>query len=287
MSIFTVACDHGPTVSVAALVLAHRDPDQVERLAQRLECPVWVHYDAKSPAAEHERLRRSPHVHVVEDRVRVRWGDPSTLTAILRGLAAVGGDPDHVLLLSGQTYPIKPPPAIRERLSEPVTFVRHLPLPIAAWGLSGGLDRTRRFWVNRPTFAPGWVPPRIGLPLPRRLPRMQLFGGETWLALHRDARRHVLDLPSTAPVFKLMRHALLAEEMFLQTVLPNSPLAGALVNDSLHFIRWAGGSHPAPLTPSDLPALRETDALFARKFTADDPMLDLIDRDLLGAPAPS
>lgn len=45
-----------------------------------------------------------------------------------------------MLLLSGQTYPIKPPALLRNRLAD-ASYVHHLRLPYEGWGRDGGLNR--------------------------------------------------------------------------------------------------------------------------------------------------
>jgi hypothetical protein len=274
-----------PTIrplSIAALVLAHRDIHQVERLAERLDVPVWVHLDAKSTRADHARLAASARLRAVSDPVRVRWGHWSTIIATLRGLMAVRGDPDHVLLLSGQTYPVKPPPLLDTTLAD-ASYVRYVPLPYDRWGRDGGLSRITFRHVPRPRFLPDGsrVPRMIRLPGRRSLPPWRLYGGSQWCALHRDARRFILGLPSDDPIMRTFRAALLPDEMFVHTVLANSPLKDHLINDDLHYIKWSDGAHPDPLNAADLPAIARSSAFFARKFAADDPLLDRIDHELL------
>jgi hypothetical protein len=83
---------------------------------------------------------------------------------------------------------------------------------------------------------------------------------------------------------RFFRRSASADEMLFQTLLNNGDSPAPLLNDSLRYTDWtARGSHPRTLTASDLPALGDTTALFARKFgdEADSAVLDLIDRDLL------
>jgi hypothetical protein len=269
-------------VSLAAVILGHRDVPQIERLAERLGCPVWVHYDAKSPAAEHEQLARSARLEAVPDPVRVIWGHWSMVAATLRGLHAVAGDPDHVLILSGQTYPIKPPDQLEARL-EAATYLERFPLPFARWGPDGGVDRVAFRWVAAPRWLPerAPIPPMVRVPGRRRFPPVRLFGGSQWGVLHRGARRYVLGIPSTDPVIQMFRHACVPDELFFQTVLSNSPLRDQLVDDNLHHIKWADTAHPEPITQEDLAVLATSTAFFARRFAAGDPLLDTIDRELL------
>jgi Core-2/I-Branching enzyme len=262
-------------VKTAALIIAHQDVEQVQRLADRLDCEAWVHLDANASPTIRDALTRSRSLRPVEPAVRVKWGHHSLLTAVLRGLAAIQGDPDHVLVLSGQTYPIKSPTAIRDRLERDVSYVRHNPLPIPAWGPQGGLDRLRRYWVL------GGKRSRSVPILRRRLPADQMYGGETWMILSRRARNHVLDRSSGDDrLLRAMRSTLLPEEIYIQTVM-GAGGGGRVENDALHYLRWTGKSSPELLGIEDLAAMRDSPALFARKFVGGASVLDAVDEQLL------
>jgi hypothetical protein len=65
----------------------------------------------------------------------------------------------------------------------------------------------------------------------------------------------------------------------------NSPLRDEIVTENVHYVDWTqGGTSPKILTVDDLPALRATPKLYARKFDADvdAAVLDAIDADFLG-----
>ncbi len=177
---------------------------------------------------------------------------------MLKALAAVEGNPDHVLVLSGETYPIKPASMIAARLQEPVSFVHHNRLPYGRWE-DGGLDRVES-----------------------RTSRIPLYGGSGWFVLHREALKLVTDREATEEVRRTLRTAKLPDEMFVHTVLANSPLRDRLVNAGLHYGDWSrNGPSPATLTDAHWDDLVATPALFARKFEAGSPVLDRIDRELL------
>jgi hypothetical protein len=63
-----------------------------------------------------------------------------------------------------------------------------------------------------------------------------------------------------------LRRSPSADEAWLTTVLLNGDPELEVVNDRRRYVRWPGGTpHPAVLGPDDLPALRESNAFFARK----------------------
>jgi hypothetical protein len=198
---------------------------------------------------------------------------------LLRTLAAVEGDPEHVLVLSGESYPIKPRSALAARLREPVSFVHHTPLPRAGWS-GGGLSRVGSPWIARPRWLPG--KPLVRIPWNRKAPNVKLYGGTTWCVLHRDARNLLIESEATKEARRTLRWARLPEELFVPTVLANSPLRDRVTNNALHYTKWLPSrSSPEFLTDADWENLFTARAPFARKFAADSPILDRIDRELL------
>jgi hypothetical protein len=72
-----------------------------------------------------------------------------------------------------------------------------------------------------------------------------------------------------------------ADELMFHTILYNSPFRQAIQADNLMYTDWAEHkASPKTLSMDDLPALRQTDKLFARKFSEqhDHFILDILDK---------
>jgi hypothetical protein len=93
----------------------------------------------------------------------------------------------------------------------------------------------------------------------------------------------VRDFVERNPRFmRFFRHAGIPDESFFQTILLNSPLAGSVVDDDLHYADWSEGrSHPRTLGLADLDRVLASGELFARKFD-DQRVLDAIDERVHG-----
>lgn len=283
---------------VAYIINAYRNWPQVERLVRTLaeaEATAFlIHLDRKSGPRIEADLRRAlgdlETVHFLPRR-NVYWGRFSVVAATLSGLSAVddlGLDPDQVVVLSGQDYPIKPPGQIAEFLSANPdrAFVDHFAIP--------DLDAlpTQRGGLDRIEFVHVWIPRRGPTRLPiRRRARLGLepFGGSAHLALGRDHRRYIRDVATRdRRLMWFFRLTDIPDELFFQTVLLNSPLSDRVVNENLFELHFEPrANHPTVLTRADLPRLAASKALFARKFDpARDPeMLTLVERELLELPA--
>jgi Core-2/I-Branching enzyme len=288
------------------ILLVHRDPDQVERLVDRLDDPdstVVVHVGHAKPDvydALTQRLAARPNVSFLRRR-RIHWGGFGIASALLDGLETLAErapDAEYVLNLSGQDYPLKSNDAMRSHLAEHAgaTFLDHFRIPVADgegsldWSLQrGGLDRIQ-YWhfhaYRRHLRLPG---KRLRLPRgPRRFPAgLEPWGGQAWWCLSAEASAYVLRFRRERPdAVRFFRTVDVPDELLFQTILLNSPLRDSIVNDDLRHIVWKPGvSHPELLTIEDLPELERSGDLFARKFdpAVDATVLDEIDRRLLGA----
>lgn len=290
-------------MSVAFVVLAHRCPAQVARLARRLApYPVLLHvsggvHPSVSAAFEAETARLE-HVEALP-RHRSNWGSWGIVAASLtglRGALALPEDWTHVALLSGQDYPLSPVAEIDAFLAGHAgrSFVPRWGLPTPLWGRDGGMHRVRyRHWPVRGR--------RLFLPVPRRPPKgIALHGGSLWWVLSRPAAEAVARFVEARPdVTRFYERTWIPDEMFVPTALMNGPEAERVINESLTFIRWSrrGAPHPDVLGASDehelAAAARGASSaggygrrkLFARKFDAeiDAEILDRMDARAMAA----
>jgi hypothetical protein len=287
-------------MSCAFVVLAHRGPEQVERLATRLRPhPVLLHVDAGVDSGTSTALAHAA-AHTgatLLPRHRSTWASWGIVAAVLEGMRAALGRDDwsHLMVLSGQDYPLAPAADIGAFLDAhtDTSFMARWALPNPLWGRDGGMHRLRyrhRAVRGRRAF----------LPVPRRLPRdLEPFGGSMYVCLSRAAAAETLHFVERRPeVARFYRRSWIPDEMFVPTAVMNSPARERVVNESLSYIRWSqpGSRHPDVLGTGDLGALAAAAAgpsdigghgrrkLFARKLdaAADPRLLDLIDERLLG-----
>lgn len=248
-----------------------------------------VHVDKRAGDATYEAAVRLlgdvADVSFVE-RERCYWGDFSLVRATVRVLEAAlchPQDPDYVVLLSGQDYPIKPAREI-ERFIEgqrQCIFMRHFPLPFEPWP-SGGLARIQ-LWHARLGGH------HVSLPLRRRFPAgYEPYGGSQFWSLPREASAYVVRFTHAETEFvHFFEHVYIPDELFFPTVILNSPFRDSVVNDNLRHIEWTSaedGGGPKVWRAADLGELAASSKLFARKFdvTVDERILDLVDHELLG-----
>jgi hypothetical protein len=310
--------------AIAYLVLAHHQPNHLRRLVGALRSPrccFYVHVDAKTDIAPFRGLDRDAPVVLLEDRERVFWGGFSQVQATLNLLAAAtraGAPFRRYCLLSGADYPIRPREEIEEiLLGSPREF-------IALWQplLTGDRRRDQyAFFVTHRHFLDfRWLNPKADVPLPalrdgavrildlvnRILPPrgtpagLALHKGSQWWCLSDEAIGHVRGfMERNRDIVSFFRRTFAADETFFQSIVAaRAPERAFRVPQNLrgahaaHYLDWSDPTaySPKTLDESDLERLRDSGALFARKFdeTRSARLLELIDDSLLrpGRPRP-
>jgi hypothetical protein len=283
-------------VSVAYIIRTHRAPEQLERLVRRLATPTsrfLVHVNSSTDAAVYDEMRRRlDDVGSVRwvPRVRCYWGGWSLVEATLSAIdtaVAEGTDFDHAVLLTGQDYPLRATAEIESFFARHpgTSFLHHFPLPTTHWSYEDdGLARIRYWHFERIRIRTHLARiPLVRRPFPVGY---RPYGGMALWALTRDAVAHMHAVAARDDRFlRFWRHTKMPDELFFQTVLLNSDLAPTIRNENLWYMDWSsGGAHPEILTRDDLPAMRGSDKLFARKFdvAADAAVLDELDREAVG-----
>jgi hypothetical protein len=306
--------------AVAAVVLAHDDPDKVRRLIAALDgVQIFLHCDRKAPD---EFVRRmldgsGPNVHLAQ-RHRTNLASWSLVEAELATLqlALERSQAEHVVVLSGSCYPLVPVSELEQELADwrgLSRFYLH-PLPYERWGTprnpDGGLWRFRRRFVSfrgKLLFVRGIPLRTIRRPIP---PELRLQAASQWKIY---ARRHAIALlrilADRPDLVRFWRTTFVPDESCVASILRSPALVGSIVDEVCDALPWyvdwdsvRGTFRPAWLGERHFPALRaarfapprrpddavagtgDQDAcqkLFARKIASTaQPLLDNIDREL-------
>lgn len=291
-------------MKLAILVVSHRNPAQVVRLVRTLRegpgAEVVVRHDQRHSRLDAAAVEQAGG-RLLRDGLNVEWAGWSQLQMLLAALERVAAElePDWLMVLSGQDYPLRPLALVEERLAiaghdaylghpwqldtralppPPAEefFLRyayfHLPAPGLPW-----FPRTLRRVVylrERPR--------RLGirrLRLPFRDDLRCWVSGD-WPTLNRRALAAALR--AAREERRLMRaysRSVAPAESFFATALMSDP-ALKVSGDDRRYVRFQPGA-PSPdvLTSPDLDVLEASGADFARKFDAevDARILDRLD----------
>jgi hypothetical protein len=302
----------------AFLIMAHHQPRHLARLVHALDCSwarSFVHIDRKVDVRPfHIALSRSSTVQLLDQRLRtkVHWGGFSQVQAalnLLHGATDSGVNFTRYVLLTGSDYPIKPLVEFPGRLAGDVEFIAVDRL-VPTGGRSDefparNLNRFHfpdRPWLN-PVTAPSMrllsIADRWLAAIPRRMySRFPLYHGSAYWALTGSCVRYILRFLQDNPDYsRYFRSTLSPDEVFFQSVVKHSPFAARISHDrtvtqsppgrnrGIHYIDWSESTATSPRTLQleDFPALLDSNALLARKFSEERsaPLLDRLDRTVL------
>lgn len=315
---------------VVYFVASHVHPPQVVRLVRALRSGgpasrVVINHAFRVSHLDAGALAHIDRVHFLEPQRSPAWGDFSMTRMVLEALDWITQrfDPDWVVYLSGQDYPIRPLPEIEEFLATTSYdgFVAGRRIDRASEANRELVERYCYRYRALPRLRGGAYLPRLvreagiqirhawnrlqplvkvrawddrlrlGLPV-RRLPvgDRPLYKGSAWWTLSRRAvaylRRFLAEHPA---VVRHYARTFAAGESFWATILRNAETL-RICDDNYRYIRWIEGhAHPEILTLADLEPMRISGKHFARKFdmTREPRLLDCVDRLIGCARGPS
>lgn len=291
-----------PVPRIAYLISGSKgDGESLKRTLKALYHPLnyyALHLDLEAPPSERLELvafvekesvfREVGNVKVVSKSNLVTYRGPTMVTNTLHAMAILlkdAGNWDWFINLSASDYPLVSQDDLLHVLSSiprELNFIEHT--SDIGW---------KEFHRARPVIIdPGlyssqksdvfWVPEKRGIPT-----AFKLFTGSAWMMLSRPFVEYCLWGWDNLPRIVLMYYAnfLSSPEGYFHTVICNvEEFKNTTVNHDLHFISWdtPPKQHPHFLIVEDYQRMVDSNAPFARKFGRKEPVLDMIDSQLLG-----
>ncbi|ASZ13138.1 beta-1,6-N-acetylglucosaminyltransferase [Chitinophaga pendula] len=279
-------------MKLAFIILAHKNPAQLQRLLLRLQhtqVDCYVHVDAKCNIDEWKEVLSLPQVYPVSERANVTWAGWGIIQATLNGMEAVMASEHryhYITLLSAQDYLLQP----IEKIYEFLCTQQHQQFMdvISEEALQPNLCKMDRYHFVEYNFPGKYMLTNILAKIlpPRKAPLgLKLECGSAWWTLTQDCVAYCLEYERKHPA--LRRYLKLtwgADEFIFQTILLNSNrYRDQITKTNLHYIDWsAGKEHPKTFGIEDLNTLLNSGKYFARKFDmkATPELLDKIDNAL-------
>ncbi|XP_010552730.1 PREDICTED: beta-glucuronosyltransferase GlcAT14A [Tarenaya hassleriana] len=114
----------------------------------------------------------------------------------------------------------------------------------------------------------------------------KVFTGSPWIVLSRSFLEYCIFGWDNLPRILLMyfNNVVLSEECYFHTVICNAPeFRNSAINGDLRYMIWDSPPKMEPhfLNVSDYEQMAQSGSAFARQFQQDDPVLDMIDREIL------
>lgn len=251
---------------------------QVARYWAERDCPVVIHIDRRTAAAEVARMRQS-----LADLGNVRfsackvceWGTWGIVSAtqvaaalLLRDFPAVR----HVFLASGSCLPLRPVEELRSYLDErPGTdFIESVTTADVGWTV-GGLNAERftlRFpfsWRRHRRLFDSYIALQRRVGVSRRLPEgLVPHLGSQWWCLTRQTLSAILDSPRRQQLDRYFRRVWIPDESYFQSLVRG--VSTDIESRSLTLSKFDREGRPHIFYDDHLQLLRRSDCFVARKI---------------------
>ena len=274
----------------AYLIIAHNEPEVLDALLHTLDVEwndIYLHVDKRAHAlraqAEKTRLSRA-RIYVIPHAMSVYWGHTSQIKVelLLMKTAVAHGPYAYYHLLSGCDMPIKPAQEIYDFFDK-YQGCEFLGFWNSERDARDAQRKARYYYVfNRYKKRSARTAHLLTTPLRNIILSMQkvvgvnrlrgtIRKGFQWFSITEEFCQYVL--AHERDIWKVFRYTLCGDELFLHTVIWNSPFASRLYNiedaqhGSMRAIDWERGT-PYVWKKSDVSYLLDCPYLFARKFSS-------------------
>ena len=272
---------------IAHLILAHKNPAQLQRLIKALDHPAfdfYIHVDKKKNETSFKLLLQQKNVFFIKKRTKIYWGDWGTIQATLNGFEIIIPKKyDYINVISAQDFPIKPATYIYQYFlerkgTEYITCDRIE----GDWG--DVASRITNYHLINWRF-PGRhrLEKLLTAILPARVFPLNytIVGRANWFSLTTEAASYAVNFLKAHPeMVQYFKYCWGADEFIFSTILYNSSFKEK-IKDNLVYVDWSGKEvgHPKLLVAKDIDQLKMSDKLFARKFDAeaDATILDMLE----------
>lgn len=275
----------------AYLIIAHNEPEILKTLLYMLDDnrnDIYLHIDQRAEAMYQDLSSfdmKKGKLHLMNDRIKVYWGDISMVEVeyLLFVTAFENGPYAYYHLLSGVDLPIQSQDYIHS------FFEQHTGKEFVSFWLDPNNEKDLARKVNRYYFFTPYLKNkkewshRLTAPLrnitlgiqkiigyKRKHSFKEFKKGSQWISITHPFCQYLINTQSS--VLKEFKYTLCPDEIFLQTVLWNSPFRDCIYNwedpdkGSMRKIDWKRGN-PYVWQDEDYIELQEAKELFARKFS--------------------
>ena len=277
-------------MKIAHLILAHKNPAQLEKLIRALQHSLaffYIHVDKKSDIKPFEYLVNLNNVSFIKRRTKIYWAGYGTIQATLNGIEEIPlHNYNHVNVISAQDFPIKSPEYIYNFLSEKKDIQFITCESVKDVWKEAEIRVTKYHFINWKIPGKFIIEKLVNKILPeRKFPyKYEIVGRANWFTITSEAAQYILHFIKRHPqIVHFFKYSWGADELIFSTILYNSYFKNK-IEDNLVYVDWSEEkAHPKILNSDDLNALASSEKLFARKFDAekDARIIELVEKNLL------
>jgi hypothetical protein len=275
-------------MKIAHLILAHKNPKQLERLINILDFPsfdFYIHLDKKADSRPFDYLYHRKNVFPIEARAKIYWAAYGTIQATINGFSEIVlKGYEYINVISAQDFPLKPAEFIHDYMASRAG-TEFITCESIADEWSEAAPRVKQYHLIN------WrIPGKFRLSklanqlLPsRKFPLdFKIVGRSNWFTLTEAAVKYILEFEKKHPEYvRYFKYCWGADEFFFASILYNSEFRNRISNN-LVYVDWSvpkKTGHPKILDISDYDKLKSSEKLFGRKFDSNvDPnIIDLLE----------
>jgi hypothetical protein len=278
---------------IAHIIIAHKNPAQLERLIRAMRHPkfdFYIHLDKKTDITAFKYLEELGQVYLILNRTVCNWGGFSVVQATIKSIDEIqqtGIVYDFFNLISGQDYPIKRVDEIYDffHKNQGYSFISFDSSNQTAWWKEA-VSRYEGFHFTDMDFKGKYLVQKLAnrLVSKRKFPvSLDLYGGNksSWWTITAECAVYLSAYFKANPkMISFLRMTWGCDEFIVASILMNSQYRDKLINENQRYIDWTENeAHPKILTTDNYHQIVESGMLFARKFDleADAEILDLLD----------
>lgn len=292
-------------MKIAYLILAHTDPKQLGRLVHAInyQCRIFIHLDKKTNDEGFSKINLPENAEFISDRVKVNWGSFNMVKATLNLIkAALDSDEQftHLVLLSGQDYPIKPAEDFYEFLIENPNkqFIKFINIEDSP---EYYLKVASHYYFRDQWFPFDWLLRKVitkisekqSLILKKPLKNVNHAFGSQWWGITSQCASYILNFIQDNPYFmKYYKTYDCPDEFFFHTIIANSPF----YNETDGFQKYTGrGTYKMAnfhvihhsltkyYSKSDFNELKDSNKYFVRKISSNNSikLIEKINNELI------
>ena len=265
----------------AYLIIAHNEFEVLQLLLSALDNAqndIYIHFDKKVRQLP-ELTTKYSNLYVLDKRVDVRWGHVTQIKTemLLFATAAKNGPYRFYHLISGTHLPLKDSNGLnvyfQSRSGNSVVTGLTKDTPYQETLKMHRINLFLRNYASKSKFLSGisqflwksiiaiqrWLHIEINK-------SEDFWKSSNWVSLSEDAVRYLVSRKQL--ILRKYRYSLCGDEFFVASELMQSPLRNKIYDEELYLKCDMQRANPRTYSLDELPVLKETGYLFARKFTS-------------------
>ncbi|MDH3069557.1 beta-1,6-N-acetylglucosaminyltransferase [Akkermansia sp. N21169] len=267
----------------AILITAYQEFVRVVEICKIFQHPqfvIYIHIDKKSfvPAEIKQKLSSFSNVILLDNRWKTNWGGLNLSKAILQMMIECLKDEDvfYSHVIDESSFPIK---NIEHFIYYVGKHKNNQMIDIYQSSNNWEMHRRMNYYHfcdifnlkkrYQKTIYHYILKIQYAINIRRKKASFDLYKGESTFSLNRDCMDYVIKYIHSHPKFiSRFKYTFAADEEIFASIVANSPFRNSII-DNHRYIDWNGfrnGNIPAILDESDYENIKESTALFARKF---------------------